>query len=301
MNVALELGWGSGDYEVGYINEDYRYAVENGIEGTIVGPNSFCVDGEESIYVKDNMNYRILKYGRDGSYLGDILMSDIPCAYPIMVAGPDCCYFYSDEGNVIYRYRFQDKEMKKADLSVLGIDWDIKYLYSIYDDNGNAYFSDRTIPSGPYRKYYKVDSSFSSIVEARDVPKELPLVDYVDNNGDFFIARLKGNLEERALYKIDNLGNVVTVRAFSENLRGDMSEDIVTPEDLSFYHAGYYLSKDYEVVQSITTMNVSTSLDRYAITRNANVYFMQGRSYRVDDKSPFRVYRVDVNWDQTLQ
>ena len=139
VSTVLELGWGKGDYQVGYINDKYRKTIEELPEEKeepgymSVGPHDFCVDGDEGIYINDIMNNRFIKYDREGVYQGQVDKGLFLEGRPNedtgtlqAIGGPDCIYVYDQfdvKEHYIYRYRFQDEELKKLDISDIHLDW----------------------------------------------------------------------------------------------------------------------------------------------------------------------------------
>lgn len=304
--TALELGWGSGDYQVGYINDQEKKYYTQGESSGNVGPSQFCVDGEGSIYIDDCMNFRILKYDREGTYAGQVEKNMFTKSKGTlalgMAAGPDCLYLYESDKGIIYRYRFQDKEKTAFSFSEYGVDWLVHSLNSVYDDAGNAYVTDSVVPKGPKRIYYRIDSSFSTILETREVPKEM-LVDYIDGEGNFFAAyhNKQGSIQS-ALYKIDKEGNVATIKVLPEDLNQAISREEVSQDDIIFFAVDRYFDKEINVVE---LFQVPDNYRSSCIGDNGTVFFAERRYIDSNNKSPFRIYEVEVDWgtlnDQSSQ
>lgn len=262
ISVALELGWGSGDYEVGYINEEYRDGVEKGVEMISVGPSQFCVDGEESIYVDDKMNYRILKYDKDGGFQGSVDNTEFTGApyLSILSGGLDCCYLYQYDEDIIFRYRFQNNEIKQIRFSDYGIDWKLHNPTCLYDGKGNAYFSDHAVPNDSIYKYYKIDPTFSSVFEFRETTFPVSVANYVDDDGNFYFLMKKDKASQRSLFMLDTSGNLYTLKELPDNAEGDITNRTMSQDDLMLQtipdmiqpgNSISYLSKDYEIVEKI--------------------------------------------------
>ncbi len=303
--TVLELGWGNGNYEVGYINNAFKEIVEKAEEGATIGPAGICVDGEESIYVDDTMNQRILKYDKDGRYVGQVARSRFTKHVALrglyMLAGPDCIYLYEITKNIIYRYRFQDDELKSISIPEIGIKGRIQTLHAAYDGLGNSYFADMAIePDKPARNYFVVDPSFSGVIGTRNIPARFAAIDYVDDLGDIYVvAKADPNPNNLVLYKIDPTDSVSTVAVYPKDIDDNpevyMSREPVDPSDLIIYN-GYYITRGGRLVERIK----GSQQKIYRLSRDVTVYWMQERPYEDDDKSPFRIYRVDVAWDQLV-
>ena len=110
----LELGWGKGMYEVGYINDAFKKDVES--NSIYVGPQQFCLDREGAIYIDDTMNYRYLKYDKGGAFIGEVARKrfpgseDVPVPWAI-IGGIDCMYLYSYGNSTFYSYCFETDEL----------------------------------------------------------------------------------------------------------------------------------------------------------------------------------------------
>lgn len=261
------------------------------------------------MYIDDCMNNRYIKYDKDGRYLGEVPRSNFTSREAILpmriAAGPDCMYLYNLNSDTIYRYRFQDNETIALCLADFGIDWKINELLVLYDGVGNVYLRDRTIRGqndDPFTQYYKVDPSFTKILEVRKLPATLPLAFYADDEGDLYsIGKEDMDSVDQYLYGIDTSNNVTKVFpiiSFKDQFIG-----LVTEEDIFFAYGEFdlgkcaYITKDGRKAEVVIAKN---NLDS-SITRNGNIYFRQYRPFSSDDKSPFRIYKLQIEWGQTSQ
>lgn len=298
MVIALELGWGKGDYQVGYLNDrESKYYKEYENSGA-VGPSQFCVDGEGSIYIDDCMNFRILKYDRDGKYVGQVekeLFTSNQATLALgMAAGSDCLYLYDRGRSIIQRYQFQDEEKITLDLSEYGVDPSMQIHDVIYDDAGNAYISDSGSSSSDGSKiiYCKVDPSFSTLVEVREVPGRM-LVDYIDQAGDFYSLCYQQDSKQRALCKIDKEGSVSVVKVFPEDIKEALSREEASQDDITFAVGGISFNKEMNIVEIV---DVSDNYKDFCKGDNGNLYLSERRNYSANNKSPFRIFKVEIDW-----
>jgi hypothetical protein len=245
--TVMELGWGIGDYEVGYISDEYRGAMEAGKADIMIGPNQFCVDGEESIYIDDTINNRILKYDCNGKYVSEVpfaLITDrIGATNPFILPGPDCIYLYEYGGDMITRYRFQDQEAKTLSIPDPGIEhWEFEYVEAIYDEDGNTYFS-KSIHSAdglmlPTAYYLKVDPSFSTILETRKVSGAYGRACYVDEEGKLYMVGHDGthSADPLTLFKIryDNNWGMIKMLPKNDESRQSIYSQRSPQEDLLY-------------------------------------------------------------------
>jgi hypothetical protein len=303
--VALELGWGDGEYELGYTNDEFEDLVKRGSEGIGAGPSQFCVDGEGSIYIDDTMNYRILKYSSSGEYLGEFEKKRITDRKAVgalgVAAGLDCIYLCEPDSSIIYRYRFQTDELCNVDFAYSGYDYRIHRLDVIYDGEGRTYVRGETNPQEGKWVYYTIDESFSVVSAKREISQDYALVDYIDDDGNFYFIPRRKNIDiQRIMYKADLNSDVTIVAQFPEDLDEVIVKDVKKPEDLAIWF-GYYVTKEGKVMQNIETANIQYYPGNFYITRDLDAYFRQPRPYNPDDKSPFRIYKVEIDWDALIE
>ncbi|MDY6793719.1 MAG: hypothetical protein SWK76_00330 [Actinomycetota bacterium] len=300
---VLELGWGNGDYEVGYINDEFRPSVEAGnIE---VGPIAFYVDGEESIYIDDSMNLRFLKYDSSGRYVGevgkDVFTDHVAPLSLYAAAGLDCLLLYEYLGDTLYRYDFESDEIKSLRFSDYGIDWEFVNLSILYDKQGNIYVCDRANPEMQPTDLYIINAQFTEIIGQREIPFWLALPLFIDDSGSLY---LRGNPEgysgEDSLYIMDpadNITELFSIRQYSQD-----SSEIYSGEDVLFVYGSsgcFYIGDSGVLIERIR--GTSDSPVGNAITRNGNAYIKHKRYLSTDDKSPFRIYKVEVDWGQEVE
>ncbi|MDY6793714.1 MAG: hypothetical protein SWK76_00305, partial [Actinomycetota bacterium] len=297
--------------EVGYINDEFRPSVEAGnIE---VGPIAFYVDGEESIYIDDSMNFRFLKYDSSGRYVGevgkDVFTDHVAPLSLYAAAGLDCLFLYEYQGTTLFKYDFENAEVESIDLAEHGIDWEIEDLYLVYDGQGNTYFSTRALPYSENgepdldktRKWYVADPQFTGIVETREVPAWLSLAYYADDEGNLYCKGNPESISEKdAFYVIDEVGNVEFL--FPVTRFEDYPDKDFVTRDIFFAYGDIsciYVSGDGTVME-IVHGDQEVPFEQ-EITRNSNYYVRQQRYYSTDDKSPFCIYEVEVDWGQEVE
>ena len=211
--TALELDWGRGDYQVGYINDEFREMAED--RGLPVGPVQFCVDGEGSIYVDDSMNFRYLKYDRDGEFVGEVEKErftdslDAPAPF-FIIGGPDRMYLFMNGNTTIQSYHFETDEIRTFTLPE-DSEWDFWLSSMITDPLGNVYiFGDDGNQVDSPKIMYKVDASFSTLLERRALPivYATPIIKIDEQGNLYFLESLDAKSSGETLYRIDTSNNI---------------------------------------------------------------------------------------------
>jgi hypothetical protein len=92
--ITVDIPYGSGVGQVGTVNEG---------EGAIIGPKSFTVDDEGTIYVCDTVNTRVQIFNSNGNYLSTIPLKTEAMAEDIAVDDSGFIYIYDQLGK-LYQY-----------------------------------------------------------------------------------------------------------------------------------------------------------------------------------------------------
>ncbi|MDD3828725.1 MAG: hypothetical protein PHY79_22395 [Anaerolineae bacterium] len=303
LTPVLELDWGNGDHRVGYICDEFRASVE--ADRLEVGPIAFYVDGEESIYIDDSMNFRFVKYDSSGNYVGEVAKSrfiDRIAPMPIEASvGLDCLLLYEYLGNTLYKYDFELDEIKSLRFSDYGIDREFNNLLILYSKQGEIYVCDRAQPPKQPVSMYVIDAQLTEIQGVKEIPYWLAIPLYIDDTGDlYFRGKPDGSLGEDSFYVMNPEGNIkelFPVRQYSQD-----ASDVYNEEDIMFVYGNpgcFYVSDNGVLIERFR--GTPDSPVEYAITRNGNAYIKPERYYSTDDKSPFRIYKVEVNWGEASE
>ncbi|MDY6793718.1 MAG: hypothetical protein SWK76_00325 [Actinomycetota bacterium] len=306
VSVFLELDWGDGDYQVGYLAEEYRATAEEGL--SCIGPGGLSIDNSGDLYLRDTMNYRYVKYSNDGEYVGELAFSRIDGGGS-MVAGPDCMYVVVSDDNrnyTLYRYCFEEDELITFPFRDYEKERDFSLGNMLCDSRGNLYLQGTDARRGIESPdiYYKINPDLNKIIASGELDKGFSAV---GNSGEMYLIDSIGNGSNKwALMQLkppDSLSKI-SIFPYEETLGPPFLRQVSL--DGGFFIS--YSEKPGDVICSLSKdgnlsgkIRISDTLFHTGLTisRNGDIFLLEERRgvEQESEREPFRIYKVEVDWD----